>query len=185
MARFDLFSSLTLATLLALLALAVWFDLRTRRIPNRLVLVGLAASLVLQAVHGVEGVQAWALGLLAGFGLLVPLYVVRAMGAGDVKLMAMIGSFLGPLAALNVVIFTLVAGGLLAIGVALCKGALVNTLRNVQFVMFETILRSAGGGRARVAPVAVSAGNLPYAVAIAVGTLGYLVLSPHGYTFFA
>lgn len=185
MTWFDLLPRPTLSALLALLAVAVWFDLRTRRIPNRLVLAGLVTGLLLQALHGLEGLQAWSLGMLVGFGLLVPLYVVRAMGAGDVKLMAMIGSFVGPLAAVDVVILTLFAGGLLAILVAAFKGALVNTLRNVQFVMFETLIRSASAGRARVAPMAVSAGSLPYAVAIAVGTVGQLVLSRHGHTFFA
>src|SRR5687768_11743315 len=84
------------ATLLALLGSAMWCDIRTRRIPNKLVLVGLATSFVAQGLRGLDGTQAWFLGTLAGFGLLLPLYVIRAMGAGDVKLMAMVGSFLGP-----------------------------------------------------------------------------------------
>lgn len=167
---------INVAALLALLACAVWFDIRTRRIPNRLVLSGLAMSFATQAFIGLHGLQAWGLGLLAGFGLLLPLYLLRAMGAGDVKLMALVGSFLGPVSTLGVVVATLISGGVLAIVVALHKGALLQALRNVPLMM-STAPRTPGSRRAGMQPPAVSAGNLPYAVAIAGGTVAHLLWS--------
>jgi prepilin peptidase CpaA len=187
MTRFDSLQSISLAVavLLALLAAAVWTDLRERRIPNTLVVLGLVTSLLLQSLQGVSGLQSWGLGLLVGFGFFVPLYAIRAMGAGDVKLMAMTGSFLGPAATVDAVLLTLVAGGVLAMVVALTKGALMHTLRNVQFLVMETVSRGAGGERTEVPPMAVSAGSLPYAAAVAVGTTAHLLLSRSGYTLFA
>lgn len=169
-------ATINVGALLALLACAVWIDIRSRRIPNRLVVLGLAVSFAIQAFSGFHGLQLWSLGLLAGFGLLLPLYLFRAMGAGDVKLMAMVGSFLGPVAALGVVMATLIAGGVLAVLVALSKGAMVQTLRNVQLVLSSTAPKVSDGRRG-MQPPAASAGNLPYAIAIAVGTVVHLMLS--------
>lgn len=170
-------AAINVATLLALLACAVWSDVRARRIPNRIVLSGLALSFATQAFIGPHALQAWGFGLLAGFGLLLPLYLLRAMGAGDVKLMAMVGSFLGPVSTLGVVIATLIAGGVLAVVVALSKGALLQALRNATRVLSSTVPRSPGSRGAGMQPPAASAGNLPYAIAIAVGTVGHLLWS--------
>ena len=104
-----------IALLVALVAVAAGFDLKSRRIPNWLVLVGLVSSFIVQILFNssgsFSGFKAWGLGLLVGFGLFLPLYLLRAMGAGDVKLMAMVGAFLGPVSALGAVLTALVVGG--------------------------------------------------------------------------
>ena len=112
----------------ALLALAVWTDLRRRRVPNDLVAWGLALALALPLAAasrpgeslawpsaGLSVIGTWAAGLMLGGLLLWPLYLRGAMGAGDVKLMAMAGAFLGPDLAWRAVLYTFVAGGLLAL----------------------------------------------------------------------
>ncbi|WP_201320231.1 prepilin peptidase, partial [Burkholderia sp. E168m30] len=73
-------------TLLAVAAAST--DIATRRIPNRLVLLGLAGALVAQCLlQGVPaGVLGWLAGAATGFGLLLPFYLLRGMAAGDVKL---------------------------------------------------------------------------------------------------
>src|SRR5471032_315693 len=121
-----------LILLCTLLALAVWNDLRTRRIPNWLVFSGALLGLTLNAAlpagaglfiapQGAIGLL-WALaGLALGLLLLLPMYMLRALGAGDVKLMAMLGAFVGPLAIAGIVVLTLLAGGVLALLVALCS----------------------------------------------------------------
>ena len=171
------------ALLLTLVAVAAGFDIKSRRIPNWLVLVGLIASFSIQLMAGSDGFKAWGLGLLVGFGLFLPLYLLRAMGAGDVKLMAMVGSFLGPLAALGAALTTLVVGGVLAIAVALWSGALSHTLTNVRIVLTQTMLKTLPGGVQLEAPPA-SAGHLPYAVAIAAGTFIHLILERSGHALF-
>lgn len=180
----DLFTEVNVATLMTLLGVAAWFDIKSRRIPNWLVLTGLISSLGIQLLFSSGGVSAWGLGILAGFGLFLPLYLVHAMGAGDVKLMAVVGGFLGPAAAVDVVLTTLVAGGVLAIAVALWSGALRHTLANVRFLMVDTMFKTLHGGSARIDAPPTSAGNLPYAVAIAAGTFAHLVLAHSGYALF-
>lgn len=176
-----------LATLLTLVTAAAWFDIKSRRIPNWLVLVGLVSSLIIQILFnssgGFGGFKAWGLGLLVGFGLFLPLYVLHTMGAGDVKLMAMVGAFLGPMAALGVVLTTLIVGGVLALAVALWSGSLRHALSNVRFVLTQTMLKTLPIGGQIEAP-STSAGNLPYAVAIAVGTLIHLILERSGHALF-
>lgn len=175
------------ALLLTLVVVAAWFDLKSRRIPNWLVLVGLVSSFIFQilfnSLGSFNGFKAWGLGLLVGFGLFLPLYLLHAMGAGDVKLMAMVGAFLGPMAALGVVLTTLIVGGVLALAVALWSGSLRQTLGNVRFVLTQTMLKALPGGVQLEAPSA-SAGNLPYAVAIAAGTMIHLFLERSGHALF-
>ncbi|UUZ70746.1 prepilin peptidase [Polaromonas sp. P1(28)-8] len=180
----DLFTEVNVAILMTLLGVAVWFDIKARRIPNWLVLTGLMSSLGIQLLFSNGSFSAWGLGLLAGFGLFLPLYLVHAMGAGDVKLMAMVGGFLGPAGATGVVLMTLVAGGVLAIAVALWSGALRHTLANVRFLMVDTMFKTLHGGSARIDALPTSAGKLPYAVAIAAGTLTHLVLAHSGHALF-
>lgn len=152
-----------------LLPLAALWDLRFGRIPNALVGGGLALGLAVQALSPAAGALPSALGgVLLGLGLFLPLYRLRAMGAGDVKLMAMCGAFLGLPATLWAVLFTLLAGGVLALGLLAWQGRLRRGLDNVL-----ALTRGAAA-----IPAGESAGSLPYGVAIATGTLGYLLFNP-------
>jgi Flp pilus assembly protein protease CpaA len=101
--------------LLLLLALATWVDLRTNRVPNAIVLAGILLAFVLAgAAAGPRGLAAAMAGMFVAGRCLLPFYLGGGMGAGDVKLMAMVGAFLGPLGALSAVALTLVAGLLLS-----------------------------------------------------------------------
>ncbi|HEX9143437.1 MAG TPA: A24 family peptidase, partial [Candidatus Binatia bacterium] len=95
------------SVLCILLFLAVLHDVRTRRIPNRLVfpgaVIGLALNTILPPGTGFFAEPSGAVGFLASLGgagigvaILLPMYAFGALGAGDVKLMAMVGAFLGP-----------------------------------------------------------------------------------------
>ena len=114
----------TLLLLSAMLAIAAQSDLRHHRIPNAVSLAGLISGL---ALHGIAGGLPGLLSGLAGaaVGLLcfAPLYLLRGMGAGDVKLLAAVGAFLGPQGALLAALFSLIAGGLAAIGYVLWQAA--------------------------------------------------------------
>jgi prepilin peptidase CpaA len=106
-----------MATLIGASAWAVREDLLAHRIPNRLTGSLLCAGLALQlAFGGWGGLSDGALGALVGLGMLLPFHLLRAMGAGDVKLLAAFGSLLGPRWTLIAGIDTLVAGAVLAIG---------------------------------------------------------------------
>ncbi|MDE2394809.1 MAG: prepilin peptidase [Burkholderiales bacterium] len=162
---------------------ALVVDLRARRIPNRLILVGLAGASILHAIAlaahqpGRAGPDAWSplAGLLAGGAALLPLYWLRACGAGDVKLMAMVGAFIGAPLVLVAALYTLLAGGLLSLVFMLPRGVAAQTRANVRFMLTDWSLRLRTGQGARIEPLAMTAARLPYAVAIALGTAAALI----------
>jgi prepilin peptidase CpaA len=177
---------LGVALLAALLAGAVVFDLGSRRIPNRLVLAGIGLALALHAVAtafaipALAGRQWWAplAGCVTGLAVLMPLHLLHAMGAGDVKLMAMVGSFIGAPAVLGAALCTLVAGGLLSLVFMLGRGVAAQTLANVRFLLTGWMLRAGSGQGVRLEPLQATAARLPYAVAIALGTAASLLWQP-------
>ncbi|MGD0796518.1 MAG: A24 family peptidase [Acidobacteriaceae bacterium] len=107
-------------------------DVRQRRIPNRLTGPALLAGLLLHAGlggwHGLADSAAAA--LLAGLVFLL-FFLAGGMGAGDVKLMAAVGSFAGLSALPLLVISTALAGAVFALAVSILRGRLRETLRNV------------------------------------------------------
>lgn len=175
----ELLCALALA---AWLLAACWTDVRSRRIPNALVAGGIACGLLLQAgapagtglfayLWGGLGVAQALLGLAAGLALFMPLYLLRAIGAGDVKLLAMVGVWLGAQAVLAAALWTLIAGGVLAVGAMLASRTSRQVLSHVRFMLTTTILRAQSGRlEALEGPVTTSA-RMPYAIAIAVGSL--------------
>jgi len=186
--NFDLRSLMPALLLAVLLAAAVACDIRSRRIPNRLVSLGMAAGLTLHATvtpgAGLFNTPFGGLGLLLALGglalgllLLLPMYALGALGAGDVKLMAMIGAFLGPQEMLGVTLFCLVAGGALALLFALVDGSLRKVLGNVRTMLLGSLLRGLSGGTAQLEQPVAATGKLPYAIAIAAGTVAYLLLT--------
>jgi prepilin peptidase CpaA len=150
-------------------------DVRERRIPNLLTYPALVGGLLLQgALHGWRGLLLSAGGGLLFGGVFLLFYMVRAMGAGDVKLAAALGTIVGPAATLQVMILTALAGGALAILFMVMSGRVVETLRNTLWV---------AGFHARHGlqthptvnldnPTAV---RMPYGLAFAAGTLYWAV----------
>lgn len=180
---------MTCALLAALLVAATLTDLRSRRIPNALVLAGLAASMACQAVAltigsaPLAGSEWWSplAGLATGFAVMMPLYLLRATGAGDVKLMATVGAFIGAPTAIAAALYTLAAGGLLSLVFMLGRGIAAETIANVRFLFTDWAQRARTGQGVRLAPLAKTAARLPYAVAIAIGTavaLRFPLISP-------
>jgi prepilin peptidase CpaA len=174
--------------LVALLAAAVWHDVRGRRIPNSIVFPGACAGIALHTLlasgSGFFSAQGGALGPLAsieglalGLAILLPMYMLRAMGAGDVKLLAMVGAFTGPAAIVGIAIATLLAGGLLAIAVSLYTGSLGKMLNNSYHMLLHTVLGSVAGVATAVPAPDAPSGKLPYAIAIAAGATAYLLLA--------
>ena len=173
------------AALTALLMLAALIDIRQHRIPNWLVIVGICIAVAYNGLHA-PSMQAnsWLLvleGTLVGFFMLLPFYIGRAMGAGDVKLMAMVGAFLGPVGAFWSVLATFIAGGVLAIMILAWHRRVGRAVRNVYALITVNMLTASAGSLDFSMSGTDSAGKLPYAVAIAFGTAGYLILHSGGY----
>lgn len=176
------------AALLCAFGLALWLavatvvDLRQRRVPNIVVAAGMLSGLALQALapHG-QGLFAagWGglglvpalLGILTGLGLFLPLYLLRAVGAGDVKLLAMVGAWLGPQHLLAAALLTLLAGGVLSLAAMLLSRTSRQVLANVHVMLTTSVIAAQLGQRPSPQAPALVRVRLPYALAIAVGSL--------------
>jgi prepilin peptidase CpaA len=111
--------------LIALVLAACLQDLSSRKIPNRIVSCGLSCAGVLHLASGTplafitSGMAGAAVGLL----VFLPLYFLRGMAAGDVKLMAMVGAFTGPMLAFEIALATFFAGGVMAVAMVIGQGS--------------------------------------------------------------
>jgi prepilin peptidase CpaA len=162
---------IALAAGAAMLAGAVWSDTRQRRIPNRLVFAGCCAALALSLAPGGIGIGSALGGMAAGFALLLPLHLLRVVGAGDVKLMAAVGAFTGFPAVLTVALITLLAGGALSFAWAVHLRQLRQVLHNVRTGLFLSMADVANRSLPRPDSLPTVEARVPYAVAIAAGAV--------------
>jgi prepilin peptidase CpaA len=131
--------------LIALVIPAAFYDFRFRRIPNWLTVSGLLLGLMVHAVFSFGsgprsselGLSAAGLGFAAAFGVYAVLYSIRAMGAGDVKLMAAIGCIVGPTQWLTIFAGAAILGGITGLIMVAIRGRLRHTLWNVGFIVGE------------------------------------------------
>jgi prepilin peptidase CpaA len=123
------------AAAIFLASIACWTDLRTRRIPNILTFGAAAAGLVFHALFSGSGPLTALAGWFTGVLIFSPLFLLRGMGAGDLKLLGALGAWLGPLMALRIGLWSALAGGVLAIIVAFAHGYARQALRNVWLLL--------------------------------------------------
>ena len=118
---------------------AAVYDVRYRKIPNWLTLGGVLLGFAINfAIGPPEGGVVFALqGFAAGFGIYMVLYILRAMGAGDVKLMAAVGALVGWERWFGIFFATAIAGSVMAIALVAARGRLKRTLFNVGFILSE------------------------------------------------
>jgi prepilin peptidase CpaA len=163
----------------ALVLVAAVTDIRSRRIPNWLTLLGVLVGLSLNGVtYGLAGVRNSLGGMLLGFSAYLILYLLRAMGAGDVKLMAALGAIVGPENWVAVFIASAVAGGVLAIALMVWTGRVRETLFNTLLIVQELAhFRAPFKRNTHLDVKDPRALNMPHGVAIAAGTVACLALS--------
>ncbi|MFZ0052603.1 MAG: A24 family peptidase [Desulfobaccales bacterium] len=156
-----------------LFALAMgWNDARTNRIPNYLNLSCALAGLGYQlGVNGLAGLTDGLEGMVLGFGLLVLFYVKGGMGAGDVKALAALGTWLGAWQTLFLFAYMAFSGVLLVILVLWWRGALWSRIkRGWEFLVGWVLLRPHPGANGAPAPATPGKSEaVPYAVAMAMG----------------
>jgi len=121
---------------LAVAVAAAVIDVQQRRIPNWLTYPAIGIGVLLRAYYfGWYGLLTALGGCLLAGGIVSLFYAVRAMGAGDVKLLAALGTMVGPGHALILLMATALAGGVMALVYASYRGRLRTTLINVGSVM--------------------------------------------------
>ena len=167
------FWTVTCAVLIPGTLLASWIDYAQRRVPNWLNLALLLCGLSTQAwFFGWSGVGAGLLGMLVGFGLLIVAWMMHGMGAGDVKLMAAIGAWLGPMLTLYSFGLGAVIGGVTAVVMILSTGRLRMACVNIGLIMAkcsspQTVFSEAHSAKS----FGTTSQLLPYGVPLTVGTL--------------
>ena len=119
-------------------AIACGTDLRSSRIPNWLTFSAIAAGVLYHALApSGAGAPMAGLGLLAGLLVFFPFFALGALGAGDVKLMAALGAWLGWQPIVYVALYGAIAGGVLAVVVSVWHGYLGRALTNIKTLLMH------------------------------------------------
>jgi prepilin peptidase CpaA len=157
---------LAIATIAGGTGLGAAIDLWTRRVPNPLTM-GLAATGVVYAACGIGGLSLGAslAGLALGLALMLPGHLIGATGAGDVKLFAAAGAFIGPAHILSAFLYTALVGGGIAVVVSLARCRLRHTVGSTARLI------ATAGANAPAIESPLEHNRFAYAPAIAVGTM--------------
>jgi prepilin peptidase CpaA len=154
------------------LAIAIWTDLRSGLLPNRLTFSAMGLALLAHGwMSGFQGMIFSLAGLGTGFGLFLLLYLWGGMGAGDVKLMAAVGAIVGAYGALVSGILAILVGGIYALGAMSYQWGFVEMCRRLSRATYGAIL-TGGKGWSRDLQLPF---RLRYGLAIAAGTLLFCI----------
>lgn len=161
--------------LLVLVVSAAMIDLAIRKIPNLLLLGGWLGALGLYCTAAAPGAAIGTAlgGALVGFALFLPLYAARGMAAGDVKMMATVGLFLGPSETVYACLVTWCVGGVMALVMILFTGRWSDAYVNLRSLLLPMLLRI-GPPPSGTSMARPSVGSIPYGFAIALTTLWLL-----------
>ena len=158
-----------------LLILAIWHDWRIRKIPNTLLLWGGLTALILSLTPRGIGLTSAVLGSLTGFLVFLLLYVFKMVGAGDVKLIATVGLFVGWPDMGKVCVAILLAGGFLALTWGICTANLITVLKNLHAGLAEHIHAGRWPSPGQSLISLVSSERVPYALAVGLGIAAFYV----------
>jgi prepilin peptidase CpaA len=161
--------------LLALVVAAAVYDILFRRIANWLVITALAVGLSLNVfLFEWAGLKTSLLGVALAFAVYFPMYLLRGMGAGDVKLMTAVGAIVGPGTWFAILIFTGVIGGLTAVALLLVRGRLRHTFWNVGFLLSRILQFKPPYANTELDVRSAQGIRLPHGALIALGTLAFI-----------
>lgn len=161
-----------LAGAILLSLIAGYTDLRSRRIPNWLTapgfVVGVTASTIL---GGWSGLKDSLLGTGLAFALLLPFWLLRSLGAGDLKYAAALGAYTGPGRLVDILIGSVFVAGVMALAVVIYKGRLLETIRNIGHILVSLVTFRLPGSHVTIDnPDALT---IPKGVALAVTVVLY------------
>jgi prepilin peptidase CpaA len=163
-----------LALLVPLAVAIIHYDVRYRRIPNVLVLATLISGVTINSVHqGLDGMIASLGGCALAFFLMFVMHIFGAMGAGDVKLFAAIGSVIGLSLIIQTFFVIVLMGGALAVFSIIRAGTVRSTMHNVMMILLGLL---PGWEMPRFTVPADRRHTIPYGVAITTGSLISLML---------
>ena len=168
--------------LLLVVLVAAAYDIRYRRIPNWLTLTGIILGFALNIVvvyyeQPLQGLKHSAIGLGFAFAVYFVFYLIHAMGAGDVKLMAAVGAIVAnPWNWFGIFLATALIGGVFALMLLLAKGRVQKTFWNVAFLLNELgHARAPYMAREELDVKSAKSVKLPHGLTIAVGCMAFIV----------
>ena len=152
-------------------------DFKYRKIYNIVLFPALLLALLYQLkLFGLSGFYDWGQGLLLGLAFLLIPYLLGGMGAGDVKLLGVIGAIKGPVFVFYCFIGAAIIGGLMSVGLLLYRKKLSQVIGNIGFVLFNVATSGISNTKTALSSADDST-SLPYGLAIAGGAmLAYLVI---------
>lgn len=164
-----------LAGAILLSLIAGWTDWRSRRIPNWLTVPGFAAGVAASAaLGGWSGLRESLLGTSLAFALLLPFWLLKSLGAGDLKFAAAIGAYTGPGRLLDILIGSVFVAGVMALVLVIYKRRLLETIRNIGHILVSLVTFRLPGSHVTLDnPDALT---IPKGVALALAVLLYGLL---------
>jgi prepilin peptidase CpaA len=157
------------------LIVAAVIDGKKLKVPNYITFPMILSGWVFNtAVMGWEGLGLSLLGTLVGLGLLLPAYAIGGMGAGDVKLLAGVGAWVGSGVTFYAFCVSAIVGGVIAVAMVVLQRGW--TKHKNQFLMILNEIATVGSP-SELATIAAERKSsmmlLPYGIPIAIGTILY------------
>ena len=170
---FILNEPILITVIVVIISLALYTDLRWRKIPNCLTLPAIALGFIMNFLgNSWNGLVFAFFGLLVGMGLLILPFMLGAMGGGDVKLLGALGALVGSYSVFNIFLYTSLVGGVIAIIAALANKNLLDTFKKMWlFLKCLFLFRAPEAGTSGFKKSV----PMPYGVAIGAGTFLYLI----------
>jgi prepilin peptidase CpaA len=166
---------LILAGAVLLSLIAGYTDWRSRRIPNWLTVPGFVIGVMASAVlGGWSGLKDSLLGTGLAFALLLPFWLLRSLGAGDLKFAAALGAYTGPGRLIDILIGSVFVAGVMALALVIYKRRLLETIKNIGHILASLVTFRLPGYHVTIDnPNALT---IPKGVALALTVLLYGVL---------
>lgn len=172
-----LFANWHVKVVCVLLIWAAYIDGKQLRVPNWLTFPMVLSGLIYSTwVGGWDGLGDGLLGMLVGLATLLPLYAVGGMGAGDVKLMAGMGAWLGAAVTWNAFVVSVIVGGVMALAMVLWRRSWKKHYGNFLMILLEFLTVKSPQQLSQIAaerkPQMLL---LPYGIPICIGSIAYFL----------
>lgn len=164
-----------LAGAILLSVIAGYTDLRSRRIPNWLTVPGFGAGVAVNAfLNGWSGLKSSLLGTCLAFALLLPFWLLRSLGAGDLKFAVALGAYTGPGRLVDILIGSVFVAGVMALLLVIYKRRLLETIKNIGHILLSLITFRLPGAHVTIDDP--NALTIPKGVALALTVVIYGIL---------
>ncbi|GIX01979.1 MAG: prepilin peptidase [Thermogutta sp.] len=158
---------------------AAWIDGTKLKVPNWLTFPLIISGWVVSGLwFGWPGVWSSLLGTAVGLALLLPAYAIGGMGAGDVKLLAGVGAWIGMTHTLWAFVITVIVGAVIAVAMVVARGAAWKHTRQFFAILYEILVVRQPEKLAELAAERKPRMLLlPYGIPIAIGTIAYFLVN--------